>query len=271
MVRDATRIDHVELLRTTPLCCIDGRATRPVIGSPGGTAGELVRVLGAVEQITGKPVEDPAVDDLLEHLLERWGPIYLHTDRDAALRWLDAAGIVSSSESAALSLLDAPPHALREDLLRTAAESAHVGCGHLRLLATGVDTAVRPALVGAVTRAFLRAHWAGVGHTILDVLVGEHEECEVRVVHSCAPDRPWGEARALVPCATEPRFVVHPDAARWLRRQICRFAVDRGMADDERALVEVAESLYEQHLQLTLDELAKGLPIHVDRPTCHRH
>ncbi|MHC4452231.1 MAG: rhodanese-like domain-containing protein, partial [Planctomycetota bacterium] len=49
--------------------CIDGRDDRAVVGTPGGDGGEFLLLLGAIERVTGRSLDEQTVErELLAHL-----------------------------------------------------------------------------------------------------------------------------------------------------------------------------------------------------------
>ncbi|MCB9677600.1 MAG: hypothetical protein H6737_21010 [Alphaproteobacteria bacterium] len=264
----ATYVHHFELLASVPLSCIDGRAHRPVIGTPGGSIGELVVVLGAVESLGGTPWDPPRLDGLITALLRQVGPLYMHTDAAAAVRLAHAAGLEASDWREALDLLLHPPADRANAVLDAVIDPANVGCGHLRRLLEREGDGPRPALVAGLVRAALAASHRGEEGVVLEVLEGHHAEEEVAVFPSCTATG-HGRAQPVVPRDdAAARFVYHPDAARWVRRQLCRFLEARGEVDSAPRLLEEADRLATIELQHTLDALAPDLPLRVVAPDC---
>lgn len=131
-----------ELLGAGTQGCIDGRATSPVVGTPGGDAGELVLALAALEQATGDGVDLDHVDRLFAAYTEEFGRFYLHTDEHAleALEHRLAEDPRFAAVKGSLHGVDAieelvrrPPPALQPALLDHLTAPEAVGCGHLRL------------------------------------------------------------------------------------------------------------------------------------------
>ena len=108
------------------LSCIDGRDERGVIGSPGGDGGEFLLTLAAIEQATGRKLDEEAVTfGLLSHL-DTFGSFYMHTDVHAFEALVGALQTDPDVQSAAAGVtrpeewfefVQNAPHELQERLL----------------------------------------------------------------------------------------------------------------------------------------------------------
>ncbi|MEZ4410305.1 MAG: hypothetical protein R3A52_28070 [Polyangiales bacterium] len=74
------------LLGASGASCIDGRADTPVLGTPGGDAGELALSLSALEQELGRPLRAEWIASLFDRYVESFGRFYVHTDRHTLRR-----------------------------------------------------------------------------------------------------------------------------------------------------------------------------------------
>jgi rhodanese-related sulfurtransferase len=259
--------------------CIDGRGDGPVVGTPGGDAGEIILTLSAFEHASRTTVPDEVVGPTLAAYVAGFGRFYLHTDEAALARLATSLTedprFVDARESGALSpdgieaFLRHPPRELEDPLLEALVASPHVGCGHLRLMMEHPsEYGVRRELVEAVLREAFRLGWSRPELLDFAVLEGEHhEEAVVRVWL----DQPI-HAYTRVPTfpATEPGtrfFVAHPEVSAFLRSELGSFleehALGLGLSPTPRAAFEhELTALAERQVNATLRHLARELPVY---------
>lgn len=264
------------LLGANTVSCIDGRAESPVLGTPGGDAGELVLSLAALEHMLGQPVTSAWIGTLFDRYVAAFGRFYLHTDHHAVERLADALREDPRTRAAAVAwhrpddvvaFLRAPPHEMEDALLEHLVEPAHVGCGHLRLMIQEPGRYdVRPGLVADVLRAAFREGWRRPELLELAILEGEHEErgvLEVRVEHEV-------HAHSLVPMVAphvgaRELFVLHPQVTDFVRAENAWFLVEQ-LDPALRARVDAAAlrariaALGARQLAATVSRLAPHLP-----------
>ena len=269
------------LLGSNTVSCIDGRAETPVLGAPGGDAGELVLSLAALEHELGRPVNAAWIASLFDRYVESFGRFYMHTDRHALERLRDALradprtapyGDRFGDDTAAMAFVRAPPPAVEEALLDALTRPEHVGCGHLRLMMEHPERyGVRAGLVADVLRAAFSRGWRRPELADYVALDGEHGErgvLEVRIEHPV-------HAHTVVPMVaphegTRELFVLHPQVAAFIRAENADFLVERLAPDEARrvrgdALRARIEELGERQLRATVAALAPTLPHYVLR------
>lgn len=260
--------------------CIDGRAHGPVVGTPGGDAGELALALTALERASHRPVPASAIAPTLAAYVEGFGRFYLHTDEAALARLgtslasdprFDAARDRGELGPGSIeSFVRRPPPELEEALLDHLVETQHVGCGHLRLmLEHPSEYGVRRELLEGVLRESYRLGWSRPELLDFEVLEGEHEErAFVRVwldqpVHAYTrvPTFPGieGEGTAF--------FVAHPEVSAFLRRELGSFLSEHARALGLRApredvLQHELGALAERQVSATVRHLARELPVY---------
>jgi rhodanese-related sulfurtransferase len=273
------------LLGASGASCIDGRAETPVLGTPGGDAGELVLSLSALEQELGRPLEAAWIASLFDRYVESFGRFYLHTDRHALGRLRAAlradprfAGQTLADDDALLAFVRAPPPALEDAVLAWVERPEHVGCGHLRMMIEHPERyGVRAGLVGDVLRAAFTHGWRRPELLDLEVLDGEHEERGVLEVQLENPVH----AHSVVPMVTPHEgtrglFVVHPQVAAFLRAETAEFLAEQ-LAPEEARRVRLESlrartaALGERQLRATVDALAPHLPHYVLRVSERAH
>jgi len=281
-------VRHSDLLGERPLCCIDGRCETPVVGSPGGTLGELIVVLTAIEDLAG-PLSEHAIESALGRAAGKVGVFYHHTDeerlRRLAMCIADKGHSVPSQSAQFAAWINDPPESCRESLLDMAVRPDNVGCGHIALLLREPENyGVRRPLVEGAIRAFYRSLWRGEHELLLGILSGRHCEQQIVFAPSDGGAHPEATCAAVTPGGEPSALVVHPDAARWLRAQMLWAAWDsrpmsgasselplsgrRRAARTSQAatgdmttgmLVSAANELAQHHLETTLERLAPGM------------
>ncbi|MHC4452068.1 MAG: hypothetical protein ACYS0E_18330, partial [Planctomycetota bacterium] len=243
----------------------------------GGDGGEFLLLLGAIERVTGRSLDDQTVErELLAHL-DLYGHFYLHTDLLAfdaltsALRQdprLHTATTPLSTSEDWSNFLRHAPIELRELVLEHLEQPDHIGCGHIRLmLEHEAEYGVRKELVLGFLRAFFRLWWTGSPEIRFVALPGHHSEAAVLQVR--LDEEIWGLSRVplIAPnCGGRQMFVNHPDVSAFLRRTTIR-ALVRGAGSLqvdpslEPQLLATVESMAAQQLDATATRLARGLPM----------
>ena len=270
------RIIHEQLLESVALCCIDGRRAEPVVGSPGGSLGELVVVAAAVEARSGVLGQDE-LRELLEYVFSKAGVIYHHTDVEhlrRLARELTGRGCAGTDHPERLiEWLSAPPAQCHGWLLDLLVHPDYVGCGHLaEMLREPEVYGVRRGLVEETMRTFFRLLWKGNSGLMLEALEGRHEEQSVVVVPSCGGAAAGATCSLLTPKTASSHFVLHPDAAEYVRTSMVRMAhaARQGRDGTVESLTFVANELADRQLQATVHRLAADLE-HIHLEPCGRH
>ena len=258
------------------LSCVDGRDHVAVVGSPGGDAGELVLGLGALEKLTGKPLSDQTIFELLRRRLDAFGRFAFHTDTAAGNRLIAAIRADARTKDAVAGMTDpmafrqffaSPPEAIRPALAELMTQPAHLGCGHLRLMTQQpARWGIRDGLTTQVIRAALDLRWRGRHDLEVTPLPGGHSEGAVVNVHIADELDAFSWVPLVSPSiGGRQMFVNHPDVAAFLRRQLARWICQQGdlvpSLPAAPALFEGMQTLHQQQLMATLVELAAGLPI----------
>lgn len=256
------RIAHGELLNSVPLGCIDGRRSAPVVGSPGGSIGEVIVVATAIEAVSGE-LHAGERRALLELLMLSGAMVYHHTDVEHLEQLARGIDDECSPQGAAgvVDWIRQPPTDCRARLLELVVHPAHVGCGHLAgMLREPEKYGTQRGLVEEAIRTFYLLLWSGNPKLILEVLEGHHDEDSVVVVPSCGGPTIAASCAAIAPKAAS-SFVYHPDAARFVRESLVKLAhtalkrPDASLSD----LMGVANQLATRQLQVTVHDLAGHL------------
>jgi len=250
--------------------CVDGRDRRPVVGTPGGDAGELLLALAALEATRGQPIDAAEVTRLLDAYLTAFGRFYMHTD-ERALEFLrdDPRFAEAIADRGIDGVLRHPPRALEPLLLEELTRPDHVGCGHLRLvLSHPQQYAVRPELTRALLRAVLRRLWQGAAIDLV-ILEGEHHEGAVVEIRLDREIHAFTRIPTFAPRLDDRElFISHPEVSAWLRsvNAAFLFEVDPWLREHPEARGELLRRLDEMaasQLEATLGHLAQSLPVYV--------
>ncbi len=267
------------LFGANTVACIDGRADSPVLGTPGGDAGELVLSLSALEQELGHPLGSAWIAAVFDRYVDSFGRFYLHTDHHALVRLGEALRDDPRTASFAARLHDpeavlgfvrSPPPEAEAALLDQLTRPEHVGCGHLRLMMQHPGRyGVRPGIVAEVMRAVFVRAWRRpelLDYADLDGEHGERGVLEVRIDHAV-------HAHSLVPmvaphAGTRELFVLHPQVADFLRSENAAFLTEQlSPAESRRVRPGVLrghiQSLGARQLRATVHALAPHLPHYV--------
>jgi len=250
------------------LSCIDGRDERGVVGTLGGSAGELLLFLAALERAQGVELDESAVRRVLVERLDNFGDFYMHTD-DHALEALVADVVADphmknateelESFESWIDFLRRPPAEVREPLLEHLVDPSHIGCGHIRLnLEQSEEYGVRRELIATALRAIYGLCWEGAPEIHLTSLPGGHAEAAVLLVQT--EDEVWGLSHIPLispSCGDQQMFVNHPGVSGYLRKAAVRLLGGGQGPELQAALDELAG----RQLTATLGHLAKGLPI----------
>lgn len=257
------------------LSCVDGRDHVAVVGTAGGDAGEFVLALGAVEQLTGKPISEELIDTLLRRRIEAFGRFAFHTDTAAGDRLISAIRTDDRTAHAVAGMTDPgqfrqffaePPEETRAALADLITRVEHIGCGHLRLASQFPERwGVRAGLTQQVLRSAVQLRWQGAHELEVTPLPGGHAEGAVVNVHVVGELDAFSRVPLVAPSISgRQMFVNHPDVSVFLRRQVARWLTQQQELSlkSAPALFDVMQALHQQQLAATLGELAAGLPIY---------
>lgn len=265
------------LIGSGSLSCIDGRSSDPVLGAPGGDAGEMILALASLERSAGRPIELSRIPAFLDSWFQSFGRVYLHTDEHALERLREAVlsdprfahfttNLVTLEETA--GLVRHPPVDLEHALLEHLLDPANIGCGHLRLLLSHPrEYGTRPELARAVLEAAYRQGWRHPERLAYTVLTGAHRErAIVRVLFEHDVEAHARVAMLVPHGALGEVFVVHPQVIDFLRRETAGYLVEHarvlGLPTANRSrVVNAMRTLGARQIAETREALAPGLPV----------
>eukprot|EP00741_Cyanophora_paradoxa_P018212 tig00021038_g17585.t1 len=167
--------------------CIDGRSSKAILGTPGGTISEFLLGVGSfIKKGLTIPNEDTMqalVDLYTSYYTIPWTrQFYMHTDHHSVEAIAAALGVTYADVKPY-----SPPGKLRPAVLTYSATPKYMGCGHVKMTIQNPGVYGIPAEVTTwAVRSFHRALWAdqqrGAGRFVLEVLDGDHHEGAVILV-----------------------------------------------------------------------------------------
>jgi rhodanese-related sulfurtransferase len=277
-VRSVRWVKLAALLVNGRCSCVDGRDDSGVIGTPGGDGGEFLLALIAAERVTGKPLDQAAIDELLSRRIDAFGRFYMHTDVASANTLIkslrsdkrfDAALAKVNETLEWRRFLTDPPAELRAALLEHASQPDHIGCGHIRLMMKRPDDyGVRAGLVQTFLSCFFQQRWQGNPELELTPLAGGHAEGAVLNIRVADGVFPFSTIPLVSPSvAGGQAFINHPDVTAFLRGQLAKWL---SLQTDLLALPNDAAPALESEIARlggvqmghTLHALAQQLPIY---------
>jgi len=255
-------ISRSDLLGGCVWSCVDGRSTEAVVGTPGGTLGELVLIASALENVLGRKLTQACVDQLLAGMISDGGDFYHHTDIHSLTALANTLKLDCNNESPGeytWRWLRSPEPNLREHLLDLLGLPQHIGCGHVAAMVSEPEAyGTRSELVLYSLRAFFVRLWSGCSSVRYVALEGEHTEKEVFQIN--------GDNDRVRPAYTSrvdgQAFIYHRDDVAWFRRILSGFTGRwLGCSLEPTDLEVELNRLGERQLGATLTRLASGLPI----------
>jgi hypothetical protein len=260
--RYGTAITRSDLLGGRVLACVDGRSVGAVVGTPGGTLGELILTASAIEVVLGRELTQACVNQLLDGMILDGGSFYHHTDyhslHELSLA-LASEGIGELSGNRLLTWLNSPEDEVREALLDLLVSPDHIGCGHIAAMVVEPEAyGTRSELVIYALRAYFRRLWSGCSSILYVSLSGEHMETDVLLVTGVSDRvRP-----AFTATASGHSFVYHRDDVAWFRGCVSKLVNEwLGCQIDADILEAEINRLGDTQLESTLSRLADGLPL----------
>jgi hypothetical protein len=260
--RFGTAITRNDLLGGRVLACVDGRSVGAVVGTPGGTLGELILTASAIEAVLGRELTQACMNQLLAGMIVDGGAFYHHTDYHSLHELsmaLASEGVAELSGNRLLQWLKNPEYGAREALLDLLVSPQHIGCGHIAAMVSEPEAyGTRAELVVYALWAFFRRLWSGCPAIHYVALSGEHTETEVlQVTGGSDTVRP-----AFTATAHGHSFVYHKDDVAWFRGCVSKFAEEWLGCQIESDILEAElYRLGEIQLKATMSRLADGLPV----------
>jgi hypothetical protein len=252
--------------------CLDGRVKQPMLGTPGGDAGEFILGLAMYKDVIGadRELTQADVDSYFKQYLQYMKAefFYMCTD-DSALNHLEEEISVTGLN------LRSPKKQVQLDTLEALVEPDNNGDLHIKMLLRYPDMyGIDVELVKMFLRAFYKVLWDQSNpysqKLILDILIGTHTESaflEVRSNQGCTaakqaplirPNEPVKDGLSI--------FVNHLDAASIKRVEIAKFFSEYINKQKGGVSPETFHARMDHHalayLEVTGTFLAKNLPFY---------
>ena len=254
----------------TSFRCLDGRITDPILGTPGGDAGEFVLGLLVYEDMSGKELDLESVETYLHEYLRCMDAtkLYMCTD-DHAISHIE--------KELAIENLDifSPRPSIKDQVLNAVSEPENVGDSHLRLMLQYPDLySINPKVVQNFLKAFYKLLWDdenALSDTLyLEVLPGNHNETaflDVRTNEECNFEQ---VAPLMTPREGGPQnqsiFINHLDSVSIRRAQIAQFFAEKIARNRDGITADKMHSRMNHHglffLDVTGSYIAKDLPFY---------
>jgi len=248
--------------------CIDGRSTKPQLGTPGGDSGEFLAGLAVYDQYLqqrNQSITQAHVRFLFDIFLETLPPErgwYMHSDM-ASVQRIRAALNDSTFDPAQFV-----PPARQQTVLSVLINPKNIGCSHLRFMMIYYEPyQMPPQLVSWYLMTFYDFLWneedTGLFHHLIELeeLEGHHEEHSVvflypKYNHLGPYDVCYGKAPYVAPDDKVNSMFIYHDG--WvdsgLRAHIANFLASRINVPSSEFLNKMNELVAIQ-LQLTLNSL----------------
>lgn len=233
----------------TYFSCLDGRYSRPILGTPGGDFGEFLLALSVAEISMNKNITEARLVEVLREYLGFGGPddvvLYHCQDEDAVSHLAQFLEVDGQTGRVVGLNLQEPPSKLQAAILKELKHPQNHGDYFVKsVLENPDDFYVRPGLIHSWIRAFYTVWWDKT--TIDKSGYAYSRRIKVDVLQGKPKEKAWINFQANAHCEDEnmapafaPKrkvFANHPRAVSVLRRKISSFLAERfstGMSADQ--------------------------------------
>ncbi len=246
--------------------CVDGRCQECCVGVAGGEAGLLLPMLAAIEDMTGKKIDEQTLQKIISEYPDQF---YMHTSTHALEHILKDPKLNVHTEKEAEQVIQRgiqTTQAETRERLTDVVCNHDEGCGHLNLLKNPKNAEaykVRTQLVESVLRQIYKQAWKGDEEVRIHPLHGEHEEGAVVIFTIKNAVKDDNSMLPTVRPSTEngPQFfVVHPQYAEYRFKELAPFLQKFFPDVDGAKLEKLTLAKYEAQATETVSRLAKGRP-----------
>jgi len=268
LVGNIEELNYVKV-KEAPFSCLDGRFNNPILGTPGGDAGEFILSLSVYEDLLGggRKLSQGSVDHFFGQYLQFMKPkkFIMCTD-DFAINHVERELNIEG-----INILN-PRQSLMNHILNAAIKPENIGDLHLKMmLKYPKQFSIRREMVEMFLISFYKILWNKEleysRKLELVVLAGTHKESafiEVRSDHAC-------QANKLAPLLitknrTIMSFVNHLDAASIRRGQLAKFYSNKVNHHQDPVNRKTMHNRLNHHgyiaLEITGSYIARGLPFY---------
>ena len=218
------------------MSCIDGRAKEELMGSPGGDAGNIFRVLYSATLVSPDTSFMPStITEILIECQKKFGhEIYFHTD-DHAIHHFDPKTATSFEE---------------------ADEAQNIGCGYFKLCATAPEKLEEDEKCQDLAKTFLKVLTETINKNpdLFDLvcLHGDHNEKYVKKTDSTKPLKADGQT-----------FIYHPKVELAEGGKILDVVIGKfpALADHKDDILDKYKEVCQKHWEHAIAILAPGVEI----------
>jgi len=257
------------LITESSFKCLDGRNTGPVLGTPGGDAGEFIIALSVYEDLIGggRKLNQDSVDTFFVEYLKfmKQPKFYMCTD-DMAVNHIQTQLSIEGLN------INSPRLSLLPDLFKVILQPENIGDLHLKMMMKYPQQfSIRKEIIDMFLTSFFKLLWNTQEKLStkleLEVLTGSHKEVgfiEVRSEEACQKQ----QLAPLIPTKNKfiSVFVNHLDAASVRRAQLSSFFSDKVNHHQDPVDPIKMHNRLNHHgyisLEITGSYIAKGLPFY---------
>ncbi len=273
-----------ELLNSEYDACVDGRATNPIVGNPGGDVSRLAEAIIAVGAVAGRHFNPGEILKVFDWYLGHVGQFYMHTDEHAMHHLAEflnegygakrMGGKKFHTASEMYNFVTNPDPRLQVFLSRYLLDPRFIGCGHMKLMMTKPEQyGMSEKVLRSISVAFFDTMWnvpEKSAQLAYPCLPGDHKEGAV--VNIVIPTETLTE-NTMVPMVAPTdgkisMFVNHPQVVQFLNEKVAYLlakeggAVIKDLDVDPDAVVAHMEHLQNEGVRQTVSALAWGLPVY---------
>jgi len=251
--------------------CLDGRSNTPIIGTPGGDAGEFILALMVYEDLLGggRKLSQDIVDLFFTKYLQIMKqPKFIMCTDDSSISHIE-----KDLATEGINILN-PRQNIMQDILNTAIKAENIGDLHLKMmLKYPYQFSIRKEIFEMFIVSFYNVLWnknSDISKKLeLRILSGNHDEnafIEVRSEEAC-------QRAKLAPLFSSKYhknnnmvFINHLDASEIRRYQLAKYFADKVNHHQDSVDEKVMYGRLKHHgliaLEITGSYIAKGLPFY---------
>jgi len=273
-----------ELLKSEYDACVDGRATEPIVGNPGGDVSRLAEAIIAVGAVAGRHFNPGEILKIFDWYLGHVGQFYMHTDEHAMHHLAEflnegygakrMAGKKFHTAAEMYNFVKNPDPRLQVFLSRYLLDPRFVGCGHMKLMMTKPEQyGMSEKVLRSISVAFFDTMWNVPEKSSLlayPCLEGDHKEGAV--VNVVISEKELTDDTMIPMVAPTDgqisMFVNHPQVVQYMNKKVAYLLAKEGgsvikdLDVDPTAVMVHMEHLQNEGVRQTVSALGWGLPVY---------
>ena len=264
--------------------CVDGRATDPIVGNPGGDVSRLAEAVIAVGAVAGRHFNPGEVLKIFDWYLSLVGQFYMHTDEHAMhylAQFLNEGygakrmgGKKFQTPTEMYNYVINPDPRLQVFVSRYLLDPRFMGCGHMKLMVVKPEQyGMSEKVLRSLSLAFFDTMWnvpEKAGQLAYPMLPGDHREGAV--VNIVIPEKELTD-ETMVPMVAPTdgkisMFVNHPQVVQYMNKKVAYLLAKEGgevikdLNVDPKAVLDHMEHLQNEGVRQTVSALGWGLPVY---------